>query len=39
MQEGPPLATLIEAPMELEESSAMLVQKDGAKVKDDAMVE
>ena len=38
-QEGPPLAPLSEAPIEIEEISAMPVQGDGTVVEDDAAAE
>ena len=39
VQEIPPLVPLTEVLVEVEEIGAMLEQKDGAVVKDDAMVE
>ena len=38
-QEALPLAPFIEAPMEIEENGAMLVQEDSATAEDDAMAE
>ena len=38
-QEALPLAPFIEAPMEIEENGAMLVQEDSATAEDDAMEE